>query len=82
MKPLLLAPTALLAACVSATESCSSYGFEPGTDAYAECMMRIEMDNADRRLAMAQHMQRASTPTFSAPRITTCRPIAGGVQCY
>lgn len=82
MKSMMLISATLLGACVSSAETCESYGFKAGTDAHADCQIRVDADNSARRLAALQHMQRASTPTFSPPSITTCRPIAGGVQCY
>jgi hypothetical protein len=58
-----LAATALfLAGCQTAAEvrandeaKCRSYGFRPGTDAFAKCLQRIELDRrADFRAARLQ----------------------------
>ncbi|WEX07347.1 hypothetical protein [Chelativorans sp. AA-79] len=36
-------------------ENCRSYGFRPGTDAFAECLQRIDLDRrAERRYRMAE----------------------------
>ena len=51
---LLFAPILLLAACSDPAETCSSYGFTPGTDAYANCQMQAQQAHSER-------MQRLST---------------------
>jgi len=36
-------------------QQCRSYGFRPGTDAFAECLQRIDLDRrADYRFRMAE----------------------------
>ena len=80
----------LLAGCVSPDEqramdqqSCASYGFSPGTDAFANCMMttaqkRQEQQAADRRqremnaaiAAQAQRDRDAQAATASRPTTT------------
>ncbi|ABQ60075.1 putative lipoprotein [Brucella ovis ATCC 25840] len=56
---ILLGLASLLAGCVTMTpeqrraadeQTCRSYGFKPKTDAFANCLMRIDLDRrADRR---------------------------------
>lgn len=58
-----------LAGCQTAAEmrandenKCRSYGFRPGTDAFAECLQRIDLDRrADFRAASVQ------SPTWDRP---------------
>jgi len=54
MKLVIFIPVLLLAACVSAEERCSSYGFKPGTQAYANCAMQVSQENSDRAQRVGQ----------------------------
>lgn len=38
---------AALAACAVPEETCEGYGFEPGTTAYAQCLMQVKAENSD-----------------------------------
>ena len=69
-RPALLAVTALLlAGCQTAAEMrandenrCRSYGFRAGTDAFAECLQRIDLDRrADLRASTREAMFIART---------------------
>lgn len=90
MRFLLLLPLGFLAACADPAETCGSYGYTPGTEAYAFCQMQVAQQNADRRQRTAVALdgmtlsgQRNSGGGYMSPNIVTCRPIAGGmVQCY
>jgi hypothetical protein len=67
----LLALTLLLSACMGrspverraeAQNACTRYGFKPGTDQYAQCMMQLDLimqeQDADRRQALAEGLRR------------------------
>lgn len=73
MKTALLAVLALaLAACTTITpeerraldeETCRSYGFRAGTDAFAACLQRIDLDRrAEARASRAEFDRWAHTP--------------------
>lgn len=86
MKPLLLMPIAALAslaACVAPSESCSSYGFEPGTEAYANCVMQVDQANQERRQRAAASLNALNSQPFPQPRLQTrCIRNAYGYTCY
>jgi hypothetical protein len=78
-----LAATALfLAGCQTAAEvrandeaKCRSYGFRPGTDAFAECLQRIELDRrADFRAARLQSPM-WDRPTYLCARSAALEPF-------
>lgn len=67
---LMLACSALLAGCATTTpaerlannqDACSSYGFTSGTDAYASCMMQMDLadqeDDYRRRQALSEGLR-------------------------
>ncbi|MCO6389908.1 hypothetical protein GTW25_02550 [Aliihoeflea aestuarii] len=73
MRVLVLACLALgLSACTTLTQeerraidedTCRSYGFRPGTDAFAACLQRIDLDRrADARANRAEFDRWASRP--------------------
>ncbi len=85
---LIIATLLLLAGCMGrspeqrfaeAGNACTGYGFQPGTQAYAECMMRLDtiMQQQDyqRQMAMAQDMQQWAD---SRPRTVTCNTYNTG----
>lgn len=85
MKALLLTPVLFLAACSDPAKTCSSYGFEPGTEAYANCQLQVSQDNSARSARMADAMRGMTLQgsNMQPSGIRTCRPLAGGaVQCY
>jgi len=70
----------VLAGCVSQEQitagdraRCQSYGFKPGTDGFANCMMQQE---SARWAAIAERSH--SVPT---PRQTSCITVAGITSC-
>jgi hypothetical protein len=50
---------------------CQSYGFTPGTDAFAQCRMNIDLQ---------RRAEPAAAPVY-APTTTTCRNFMGTVTC-
>ena len=81
----LLLSLGFMAACADPAETCASYGYAPGTDAYAFCQMQVDQQNANRRqhTAAALNGMTMSGQQSSANSIVTCRPLAGGAfQCY
>ncbi|MCT8999545.1 hypothetical protein [Chelativorans intermedius] len=42
---------------------CRNYGFRPGTDAFAECLQRVELDRRAEWRARRLEMERWNTPT-------------------
>ncbi|MBX5463856.1 MAG: hypothetical protein IRZ28_22555 [Steroidobacteraceae bacterium] len=80
MRAAILGLMLALAGCASDAEiaagdraKCQSYGFQPGTDGFANCLMRRESARWD---AIAQGFQ--SVP---APRQTYCNTIGGVTSC-
>ncbi|MDI3306836.1 MAG: hypothetical protein QJR07_07000 [Acetobacteraceae bacterium] len=70
----------MLSGCVSEEQiaaddraKCQSYGFQPGTDGFANCMMQRE---SARWAAIAEGFR--SVP---APRQTYCNTVAGITSC-
>lgn len=68
---------ALLSGCASPEQTaavdndrCASYGFTPGTDAYAQCRMQLDSDRRTRRRAAIDSI--GSTPMV-APGVSTTR---------
>ncbi|MFD1945073.1 lipoprotein [Paradevosia shaoguanensis] len=72
--------------------SCQGYGFKPGTDAYASCMMQLDIqdrqadaqDDANFRANMRQLSANMLTP---APKPVTCNSFRTGfgsssTTCY
>jgi len=91
---LALSVTYILAGCASPAEraaqlqareqaTCERYGFQPGTDSFAQCMMQIDQANQNRRAALAAaYMQ--SSPLFHPappPITTTCSSMGGMTTC-
>jgi hypothetical protein len=84
----------LLSGCASTPEpdvSCSSYGFQTGTDGHAMC---VQQEMASRRAALAAFGSAYAAgmtsrlpsygqpPPFPpAPQMVRCRPWAGQVYC-
>ncbi len=75
MRTVVLALLALaLAACTTITpeerraldeETCRSYGFRAGTDAFAECLQRIDLDRrAEARASRAEFDRWSRTPAI------------------
>ena len=68
---------------------CASYGFEFGTDAYGQCMLRLAEIDQQRRQAWVDYW--ASNPLYTPtlpprqplplPRQTVCRQIGATVYC-
>ncbi|WP_434627911.1 hypothetical protein [Chromobacterium sp. CV08] len=100
--PLLIAAAigaAALTACASPEEiramdqrTCTGYGFQPGTDNYANCMMKQsdkrDQESRDARARMAQPAQAAPNapsttviviPTDGKPKLPDCRMQDPGV---
>ena len=62
---------AVLAGCATLTpeeqrardeQECRGYGFRPGTDAFAECLQRIELDRRARRRYQMLELDRWDEP--------------------
>lgn len=52
----------LLAGCVSAEQNaktCEGYGFTPKTDNFAQCMMKLDTNQSEKRVAVGAAFQRA-----------------------
>lgn len=60
-----------LAACAPTAEdyaaTCTGYGFRPGTDAMARCVMDLDRDQQARRSAAIRAMNATPQPTFTVP---------------
>ena len=84
MRLILLAPIALLSACADPAETCSSYGFEPGSVAYANCRMQVSESNSQRAYAVSDAFDGLTMSgqqnNFPPPPVT-CRSFPGGYQC-
>jgi hypothetical protein len=84
MRLILLTPIALLAACADPAETCSSYGFEPGSVAYANCQMQVSESNSERAYAVSDSLKGLTMSgqqnNFPSPPVT-CRYFPGGYQC-
>lgn len=54
--------------------SCASYGFRPGTEGYANCMMRMDMaakaEDRDRRRRIGAGLQAMGQAMQPPPRVT------------
>lgn len=79
MRSVLFGSIALLvSACANPAETCSSYGFEPGTQAYAECQLRVSEDNAARSARVATAMQGMTLQ--GQQQMGGLQPMGGGLQ--
>ena len=73
-----------LGACASSAEVCNRYGFEPGTNGFAQCMMQLDMNRASAMRAISASMLQQSQPTYMAPRLpvtTNCYRTGAYVNC-
>ncbi len=70
--------------------TCASYGFQPGTDAFANCMMRIDqMQRAQANQAVQAYIQQSQEQTnalnaqvrANRPVQTQCYRVGNSVQC-
>jgi len=77
-------PITLLAACADPAETCSSYGFEPGSVAYANCQTQVSESNSQRAFAVSDAFDGLTMSgqqnNFPPPPVT-CRSLPGGYQC-
>jgi hypothetical protein len=83
MKLLMLVPISLLAACADPAETCSSYGFQAGTEAYANCQLQVSRDNSERAARMAKALDGMTLQDQpSTQRLSTrCIRNAYGFTC-
>lgn len=83
MKLLLLVPIILLVACADPAETCSSYGFKEGTEAYANCQLQVSQDNSARAARMATALDGMTLQDQPSPQrlSTRCIRNAYGFTC-
>jgi hypothetical protein len=58
-------------------ETCAGYGFKPGTDAFANCRMRLETQRADHQEAAARYPQLNPRCTSAGPEHSAGIPPLG-----
>lgn len=70
-------------------QSCVGYGFQPGSEIYGQCRMKLDVerrnDRARRQQNVAASLQRTSDGYFRAARQTrpvTCRTVGFNTTCY
>lgn len=84
MRWALIALSLTLAACTSSQEVCANYGFKPGTDAFANCLMQrdaLAMQAAQDSINSMQATTNAWTQRYqSQPRM--CAPSGAMLMCY
>ncbi len=70
--------------------TCASYGFQPGTDAFANCLMRIDqMQRGQANQAVQAYIQQSQEQTnalnaqvrANRPVQTQCYRVGNSVQC-
>ena len=85
----LLGTTLLLTGCAGFQETCSNYGFTPGTNDFANCMQRLDDDNRRAWSAMGNYrIQPLPQPQPvqlyypQTPQYDYHRPLPQPIQTY
>lgn len=69
-------------------ERCASYGFRYGTDAYGNCMLRLQEADIQRRTALGAiriprlEMPQSSRPVLRGGTVTNCQWVGSQMWCY
>ena len=82
---LIIPAMALLSACTTPEEKCSSYGFTPGTDQFASCNMYVSQQKAQARRAYFQNLgqQLGSTAgSIYEPALVANQPTGLDIKRY
>jgi hypothetical protein len=61
----------------TALDKCQNYGFKPGTDAYANCRMTLEVQERQEQ----QARDRAALERFNTPPEPDCKLRMGRIRC-
>jgi len=83
MRWLILATVLLLGACATNhQEACAAYGFKPGTDAFANCLMTREAQLNDAISQTLRDNEMRTNAWAQQLRSRTCIPMGYGFSCY
>lgn len=63
-------------------ETCTNYGFKAGTDAYSNCLMQVDMQqaNAERQRRMQVARDVSDISSMNRTSFCTATPVGGGAS--
>jgi hypothetical protein len=78
-----IASSVFLSACADPVETCSGYGFKPGTNEHANCQMQVSEQNRQRaaNVAAASSNMGVMNKPFPQTTRTSCRQYGGSLNC-